>query len=126
MPPGRPYRPMRRELRHWPELRARLDDQRRALSAIAVARGLQAPASLRAWLEQAAPRARSVRTWPARLDFAAAQLRPIRLGFAGALAAAVAAVLVLLGGAGPVPTVAQAVALGTRAPTARVDEPARV
>lgn len=113
-------RAMERRLERSPELRAELERQRQAVSAL---RGIDvgAPASLRTRVESEYARRDGRRRRPSIL-------RPVALAGGAVAAAAVAGALILSGGAGE-PTIDEADELATRsasapAPEARAAEPA--
>jgi anti-sigma factor RsiW len=109
---------MERAVADSPELQARLEEQREALAAVRPLQAEQAPLELRARLSPS-PQGRRPRAHSGR--------RPAlrrALGLASALAlTGVATALVLLGGARPAPTVAEAAVLGSLPPTAPVQKP---
>lgn len=101
-----------------PELQARLGEQREALAAVRPLQAEQASRELHARLSSS-PQGRRPRAHSGRRP------APRRaLGLASALAlTGVATALVLLGGASPAPTVAEAAVLGSLPPTAPVQSP---
>lgn len=97
-----------------PELRDRLEQERRAVAMLAAARGRdRAPSHLRARIEAAGGEKTAARA-----------ARPLRIGLAGAAVAVAAALaLVLPSGTPGAPSVSQAAALGARGATTAAPAP---
>jgi hypothetical protein len=104
-----------RALSGSPELRAAVATQQRVLSALDSAARERAPSPLRARVSLLRPTARSVRVGRPPALLAASVV--------GVCAAAVVAVLLVVGGQTVAPTVAQAAVLNLRSPQSRVAEP---